>query len=50
MLLLSEWFQIAVLKEKENIQQSIFDKYNFYKQIKKINQINRKLKQIKKNV
>ena len=48
MLLLSEWFQIAALKGEENTQQSIFSKHNFYKQIKEVNQVNRKLKWIKK--
>ena len=48
MFLLSKQFQITALKERENTQQNIFDKHNFYKQIKEVNQIDKKLKQIKK--
>ena len=47
-LLSSEQFQIAVLKREESTQQSTLSKHNFYKQIKEVNQIDRKLKQIKK--
>ena len=48
MLLLLEQFQVVALKERESMQQGISDKYNFYKQVKKVNQIDRELKQIKK--
>ena len=48
MLLSSEQFQVTALKGGESTQQSILNKHNFYKQIKKTNQIDRKLKQIKK--
>ena len=48
MLLSSKQFQIAVLERRESTQQSTSDKHNFYKQIKKANQINKKLEQIKK--
>ena len=48
MLLLSEQFQVTVLKRRENTQQSTFSKHDFYKQVKEVNQINKELKQIKK--
>ena len=43
MLLSPEWFQITALKGKENMQQGISDKYDFYKWIKEVNQINKEL-------
>ena len=48
MLLSLKWFQIAALKKEKSTQQGIFNKHNFYKQIKKMNQVDRELKQIKK--
>ena len=47
-LLSLEQFQITALEGGESTQQGIFSKHNFYKQIKKANWVNRKLKQIKK--
>ena len=48
MLLSLKQFQAAVLEREENTQQSILDEFNFYEQVKKVNQVNRELKQIKK--
>ena len=44
MLLSLKQFQIAVLEERESMQQSISDEHNFYEWVKEVNQINRKLK------
>ena len=45
-LLSSEQFQITALKEGKSTQQGILSEYNFYEQIKKANQVDRKLNQI----
>ena len=47
-LLSPEWFQITTLEGGESTQQGTLSEHNFYKQIKEMNQINRKLEQIKK--
>ena len=48
MLLSLKWFQITALKEGESMQQNISSEHDFYKWVKEINQVNKKLKQIKK--
>ena len=47
-LLPPEQFQVTALEGGESTQQGILSKHNFYKQIKEANQVDRKLKQIKK--
>ena len=48
MLLSSKQFQIAVLERGESTQWGTSGKHNFYKQVKKANQIDRELEWIKK--
>ena len=48
MLLSSEQFQVTALEGGESMQQGTPGKHNFYEQIKKTNQVDRELKQIKK--
>ena len=48
MLLSLKWFQVAALKGGESMQQGTFSKHNFYEWVKKMNQVDRKLKWIKK--
>ena len=43
-LLSLKWFQVTALEERKSTQQSTSDKYDFYEQVKKTNQIDRKLK------
>ena len=48
MLLSLKQFQVAALEGGENMQQGILSKHDFYKQTKEANQVDRKLKWIKK--
>ena len=47
-LLSLKWFQVAALKGGESTQQGTPSECDFYKQVKEVNQVDRKLKQIKK--
>ena len=48
MLLSPEWFQVTALEGEESTQQGTPGKHNFYKWVKKVNWVNRELKQIKR--
>ena len=47
-LLPSEWFQVTALEREESTQQGTLSKYDFYKQVKEVNQVDRELEWIKK--
>ena len=48
MLLSLKQFQVAALKGRESMQQGTFGKHDFYKWVKKTNQVDKKLKWIKR--